>query len=154
MSYVTQVLQPGERVIAATRIHWWFLWRRTILLDIAAVVLAGAAGAQQGDARNALFALAAVALVLGFALAVGPAIARATTELAVTDRRIIHKSGFIRRQTIEMSRSQVESVEVHQGILGRLLNFGDITLHGTGTTPEPLRYIAAPLQFRSAITAG
>jgi membrane protein YdbS with pleckstrin-like domain len=130
------------------------LWRRTALLFAAAVALAGVAQAQQGDARTALFALAALAFVLGLVLAIGPAVARATTELAVTDRRIIHKSGFIRRQTIEMSRSQVESVAVDQGILGRFLDFGDVTLHGTGTTPEPFRYIAAPLRFRSAITAG
>ena len=154
MSYVAQVLQPGEQVLAVTRIHWWFLWRRTLLLVIAAAVLAGFASAQQGNAQTALIALAVVALVLGLALAVGPAIARATTELAVTNRRIIHKTGLIRRHTIEMSRAQVESVDVDQGILGRFMNFGDITVHGTGTTPEPFRYIAGPLQFRSAITAG
>jgi uncharacterized membrane protein YdbT with pleckstrin-like domain len=153
MSYVAQVLQPGEEVIAATRIHWWFLWRRTLVFVIAAAVLVGFATAQQGDARQALVVLAVVALVVGLAFAVGPAITRATTELAVTNRRIIHKTGVIRRHTIEMSRAQVESVDVDQGMLGRMLGFGDITVRGTGTTFEPFRYIAGPLQFRSAITA-
>jgi uncharacterized membrane protein YdbT with pleckstrin-like domain len=153
MSYVAQVLQPGEEVIAATRIHWWFLWRRTLVFVVAAAVLVGAASAQQGAAQQALLALAAVALVLGLVLAIGPAITRATTELAVTNRRIIHKTGLIRRHTIEMSRAQVESVDVEQGLLGRMLGFGDITVRGTGTTFEPFRYIAGPLQFRSAITA-
>ena len=94
MSYVAQVLQPGEEVLAATRIHWWFLWRRTLLFVIAAAILVGAAAEQQGDAQRALLALAAVALVLGLVLAIGPAITRATTELAVTNRRIIHKTGL------------------------------------------------------------
>jgi uncharacterized membrane protein YdbT with pleckstrin-like domain len=154
MSYVEKVLQPGEQVIAETRIHWWFLWRRTLLFAVAAVALAAAAPAQQGDARRMLLALAAAAIALGLVLAIGPAIARATTELAVTNRRVIHKTGFIRRHTIEMSRSQIESVDVDQGMIGRMLNFGDVIVRGTGTTFEPFRYIADPLRFRSAITAG
>jgi uncharacterized membrane protein YdbT with pleckstrin-like domain len=80
-------------------------------------------------------------------------IERATTELAVTNRRVIHKSGLIRRHTVEMSRPQVESVDVDQSMLGRMLNFGDITVRGTGTTFEPFRCVADPLRFRSAITA-
>jgi len=154
MNYVAQVLQPGEEVIAATRIHWWFLWRRTLPLVIVAAALASFAPSQQGDSENALFALAGLALILGLALAIGPAITRATTELAVTNRRIIYKRGFIRRHTVEMNRSQVESVDVDQGMLGRMLDFGNITVRGTGTTFEPFRYIANPLRFRSAITAG
>ena len=101
-----------------------------------------------------MLAAAAVAVVLALLLAVGPAIQRATTELAVTNRRIIHKTGLIRRHTVEMTRGQVESVDVDQSILGRFMNFGDIVVHGTGTTPEPFRFIADPLKFRSAITAG
>jgi membrane protein YdbS with pleckstrin-like domain len=153
MSYVANVLQPGEEVVASTRIHWWFVWRRTWPLVVIAAVIAALAPEQQGNARDALLAGAALVLVLGLALAIAPAIERATTELAVTNRRVIHKTGMIRRHTIEMSRSQVESVDVDQGILGRMLDFGDITVHGTGTTPEPFRCIAAPLRFRSAITA-
>ena len=72
----------------------------------------------------------------------------------MTNRRVIHKRGFIRRRTIEMSRSQVESVDVDQSVLGRVMNFGDVVVRGTGTTPEPFRFIADPLRFRSAITAG
>jgi len=154
MSYVAKVLQPGEDVIVATRLHWWFVWRRTLLLLVIAAVLAGIAPSQQDDTQRALVALAAVAALLALALAIGPAIARATTELVVTNRRIIHKTGLIRRHSIEMSRAQVESIDVDQGVLGRMLDFGDITVRGTGTTFEPFRYIAAPLRFRSAITAG
>jgi len=154
MSYVAEVLQPGEEVIAVARIHWWFLWRRPLLFFIVAIVLLALAPPQQGDAEKALLALALVAVLLGFALAIGPAIMRATAELAVTNRRIIRKTGWIRRHTIEMARSQVESVDVDQSVIGRMLDFGDITVRGTGTTFEPFRFIAHPLRFRSAITAG
>jgi uncharacterized membrane protein YdbT with pleckstrin-like domain len=154
MGYVERVLQPGETVIEVTRLHWWFVWRRSILLLLLAILLAGFALNQTGDLRTGFLAGAAVAVLLALLLTVGPAIRRATTELAVTNRRVIHKRGFIQRHTIEISRSQVESVDVDQSILGRLLNFGTVTVHGTGTTPEPFRFIADPLRFRSAITAG
>jgi membrane protein YdbS with pleckstrin-like domain len=154
MGYVDSVLQPGEEVIARTRVHGWFIWRHTVLLLILAVIIAGFGAAETNDPQKALFASAAVAVVLALLLAIGPAITRATTELAVTNRRVIHKRGLIRRHTIEMSRAQVESVDVDQGVLGRMLGYGDVTVHGTGTTFEPFRFIADPLRFRSAITAG
>lgn len=154
MGYVESVLQPNEHVIAATRIHWWFIWRRTVVLLVLAAGLAIAALSETGDTRTIVLALAGAVVVIALLLAIGPTIERLSTELAVTNRRIIHKRGFIQRHTIEMSRSQVESVDVDQGIFGRLLNYGDIVVHGTGTTPEPFRFIADPLRFRSAITAG
>jgi uncharacterized membrane protein YdbT with pleckstrin-like domain len=154
MGYVDRVLQPGEQVIAVTRIHWWFVWRRTFFTLVVAAALAIGSAYASGNMHQALLAAAGVAVLLALLLALGPAIERATTELAVTNRRIIHKRGFIQRHTIEMSRSQVESVDVDQNILGRMLDYGDIIVHGTGTTPEPFRYIADPLRFRSAITAG
>ncbi|MGH7091834.1 MAG: PH domain-containing protein [Stellaceae bacterium] len=155
MGYVERVLQPDEQVIDVTHIHWWFVWRRTALFWLIAVgcALAGEIAAT-GTGHLALFAAAALAFLIGLVLLIRPAIERATTELAVTSRRVIHKRGLIQRHTVEMSRSQVESVDVDQSILGRLLNFGDIVVHGTGSSPEPFRCVADPLRFRSAITAG
>jgi uncharacterized membrane protein YdbT with pleckstrin-like domain len=154
MGYVERVLQPDETVIETTHIHWWFVWRRTVLLLVLAVALVVFALNESGDTQRGVLAAAALAAVLALLLAVGPAITRATTELAVTNRRVIHKTGLIRRHTIEISRNQVESVDVDQSILGRIMNFGDIVVRGTGNTPEPFRFIADPLRFRSAITAG
>lgn len=153
MGYVDRVLQPDEQVIASTRIHGWFVWRRTVILLVLAIALALGALNETENTRTMLLDAAGAALVVGMLLAVGPAIERATTELAVTNRRVIHKRGFMQRHTIEMSRSQIESVDVDQSILGRLMNYGDVVVHGTGTTPEPFRFIADPLRFRSAITA-
>jgi uncharacterized membrane protein YdbT with pleckstrin-like domain len=77
-----------------------------------------------------------------------------TTELVVTDRRVIYKSGLISRHTLEMNNSKVESVDVDQSLLGRLLGFGTIVVRGTGGSLEPIRQIGDPLTFRSHITAG
>ena len=75
------------------------------------------------------------------------------TELAVTDRRVIFKTGFVRRRTVEMNMDKVETVDVDQSILGRILGYGTIHVLGTGSGIEHLRQVAHPLELRSAITA-
>jgi uncharacterized membrane protein YdbT with pleckstrin-like domain len=76
-----------------------------------------------------------------------------TTEIAVTDRRIIYKTGFISRRTAEMNMHRVETVAVEQGIIGRMLNYGTVHIRGTGAGIENLTMVANPLGLRSAITA-
>jgi uncharacterized membrane protein YdbT with pleckstrin-like domain len=73
-----------------------------------------------------------------------------STEIAVTNRRIVVKLGFVRRRTVEININKVESVQVEQGILGRLFGFGTLTIAGTGATHEPLPGIADPIGFRRA----
>jgi uncharacterized membrane protein YdbT with pleckstrin-like domain len=78
---------------------------------------------------------------------------RWVTEIAVTDRRVIFKTGFIRRDTNEMQMDKVESVRVDQSILGRVLDYGDVTVLGTGKGEfTRLKTIAAPLDLRNQIT--
>jgi uncharacterized membrane protein YdbT with pleckstrin-like domain len=80
-------------------------------------------------------------------------IRRHTTEIAVTSRRAIYKTGVIRRITSEISVDKIETVLVDQSILGRILNFGTIVIRGTGGGLEPVRNIGDPLTFRSKLTA-
>jgi uncharacterized membrane protein YdbT with pleckstrin-like domain len=79
-------------------------------------------------------------------------IRRASTELAVTDQRVIYKTGLLARHTLEMNRGKVESVAVDQTLLGRLFGYGTVIVRGTGSTLEPIRNISDPLTFRSYIT--
>jgi uncharacterized membrane protein YdbT with pleckstrin-like domain len=74
-----------------------------------------------------------------------------TTEFAVTNKRVIAKSGFLRRNTIEILLSKVESVTVKQSILGRLLNFGTVKVTGTGGTRGTFKLVTAPLALRKVI---
>jgi uncharacterized membrane protein YdbT with pleckstrin-like domain len=153
MSYVSSILQPGETVVYATRPHW-LLYAPAVALLLLAAALVWFAGAQAGDLRGvALVAAAVVALfALGFWLRAF--IRRATTELAVTNRRVIYKTGLIRRHTIEMNMDKVESINVDQSLLGRLLDYGTVTVHGTGGGLEPFPNIGAPIDFRNHVTAG
>jgi uncharacterized membrane protein YdbT with pleckstrin-like domain len=77
---------------------------------------------------------------------------RWTTETDVTNMRVVHKTGFIKRRTFEMALDKIESVDVNQSILGRILNYGTVTIKGVGEGRETIRTIASPLAFRSAIT--
>jgi uncharacterized membrane protein YdbT with pleckstrin-like domain len=73
-------------------------------------------------------------------------------EIAVTDRRVIYKKGLIRRQTNEMNMDKVESVQIDQSILGRMLDYGNVRILGTGEGLETLRTIASPIELRNSIT--
>jgi uncharacterized membrane protein YdbT with pleckstrin-like domain len=155
MRYVRRVLQPGETIVYSTKLHWIIYWR-AILLLIVCVMLAGAAW-YMADNKTLSLALGIAAVLfalLGLSSALRIFIRRWTTELAVTDRRVIYKEGLIARRTLEMNRSRVESVDVYQTILGRILGYGTITLRGTGGSLEPMHTIDDPLTFRSHIIAG
>ena len=81
-----------------------------------------------------------------------PWIQRATSEFAVTNRRVIIKVGLVSRRTVEMNLEKVESIGVDQSIVGRILDYGSIEVVGTGGTREPFRAIRDPLGFRRAVT--
>jgi uncharacterized membrane protein YdbT with pleckstrin-like domain len=74
------------------------------------------------------------------------------TEIAVTNRRVIYKEGFISLRTNEMNMDKVESVQVYQSILGRMLDYGTVTILRTGEGFETLRTIAGPIELRNSIT--
>lgn len=81
-------------------------------------------------------------------LFIAPLIDRWTSEFAITNKRVIIKTGFIRRRTVELNLSKIESVNVDQSIIGRILGFGSIQLVGTGGTKEIFFKINKPLTFR------
>ena len=100
------------------------------------------------NGRYTAYALALVAVVL----LIQQWIQWLVTEIAVTNRRVIYKKGLIRRQTNEMNMDKVESVQVEQSILGRMFDYGTVTILGTGEGFETLRTIANPIELRNCIT--
>ncbi len=152
MSYVDSVLQPGETVLDRTRLHWFIYLRSLLVLLLALGIFAAGSGTPPAD--QPLFEIGAAVLgVVGLVAFLGAWIKRSTTELAVTDRRVVHKTGFFSRQTQEMNREKVESVDVEQSVPGRIFGYGTVLVRGIGSSWEPFRNIADPLRFRSFITA-
>jgi uncharacterized membrane protein YdbT with pleckstrin-like domain len=154
MKYVERILQPGESVLHAARLHWFIYLKGLALLLLALIGVMLAAGSDEQGIAIPLWIGAGVLGLLGFVSAIAALIQQATTELVLTDRRVIYKTGLFKRHTMEMNRSKVETVGVDQSVLGRLLNYGTVIVRGTGGSLEPIRKIDDPLTFRSHITAG
>lgn len=136
MGYIDDNLLPGEQVVYKASLHWIIYLRAVVVVLIGAGLLAVEP------------TVGALGMLLGLVLAV-PAYVRArTSEFGVTTKRVVIKMGLIRRRTVELLLKHVEAMAVDQSVAGRLLNFGSITLSGTGGVREVFHNISAPLDFR------
>jgi len=150
MRYIGEILQPGEKVLFAGTLHW-IVYLPAVLVLLPAL---GALTQIRSGPTGLSWMIAAIAFAIASAVMfVSAWFRRWTTEIDVTDRRIVYKTGFIRRHTVEMNMDKVESVDVDQSFWGRLLDYGDITIHGTGDSIDPLRGVGSPLDFRNKVTA-
>jgi len=139
MSYIEKNLMNAETILYRGKLHWIvFLW--PVIWFIVAIKFFADGG--NAAAASGLFVL--IAIVTGIASFIN----YTTSEFGITNKRVIVKVGFIRRNSIEVLLNQVEGIQVNQGILGRILGFGSITISGTGGTKDPLHKISAPLEFR------
>jgi uncharacterized membrane protein YdbT with pleckstrin-like domain len=128
--FIESIVAPDEYVYTISRLsNWSLFW----LYFIGLLLLP-------------LFGLGLILWVMAY-------IRFTSTELAVTDRRVVLKRGWIGRDVTEVALSRIESTFVHQTPMGRILDYGDIRVAGTGHTDMRLGGVAAPLEFRQAITA-
>lgn len=125
-TYVEQALTRGESVLHLGRTSWWSL------------------------SGHLFFGAILAPLGIGLILLVMAWVKQRSTELAVTNKRVITKFGFIQRDTVELNIQKVESVQVQQGILGRMLDFGTIVIAGGGNPQAPVPGIRDPMGFRRA----
>ena len=151
--YIDEILQPGEKVLYSTNAHWIFFLPAIIGWVLALAFLVASAMVPAGPPALTCQALAAIAAIAALYKTVTAWFHRFTTETDVTNMRIVHKTGFVQRQTFEMSLDKVESVDVNQSILGRIVDYGDVTILGVGKSEEKIDTVASPLKFRNSITA-
>lgn len=151
--YIDEILQPGEKVLYSTNAHWIYFLPAIIGWIVAGVFLVLSGMVPAGPSVLICLSLAAISAIAALYKTVTAWFHRWTTETDVTNFRVVHKTGFVQRQTFEMSVDKVESVDVNQSILGRILNYGDVTVLGVGEGGKTLDTIASPLAFRNAITA-
>lgn len=127
-SYVNSVLSKNERILYQGRISVW---------SLLPMVIAGL--------------LLLPLFFIGVLFLIAAALRYVSTEMAVTSKRVIAKQGFIRRTTIELNLSRIESIQVDQGILGRIFDYGSIIVAGAGNPRAPVSGISKPLAFRKAV---
>jgi membrane protein YdbS with pleckstrin-like domain len=147
MSYVKKDLIQGEKLIYETGLHWSVLiWPVIIALIVAA---GGVVCLLQKDTN---FLYAGAALLVVALIIVGVAMfKRSAVEMAVTNRRVIIKTGLASRRSLEIMLAKVESIGIEESAMGRMLGYGTLTIHGTGGTPEPFTRIAHPSEFRREV---
>ena len=124
MSYIDDSLIEGEAILHRARVSWWSqFWL-------------------------VLFGILLLVVVVGLFLLLAAWIKVRSTEIAITNRRVIAKFGFVKRDTVEINLEKVEALKVEQGFFGRMLNFGTVFISGAGTSVAPIKDIADPLVFR------
>jgi uncharacterized membrane protein YdbT with pleckstrin-like domain len=148
MGYVERHLLPNEQVLYKTRLHW-ILFLKPALVGMVGLVLT-AALAWVGDPPW-LVALGLIVVATGLLWGLVRAVELLTSEFAVTTTRLIFKVGLVARYTTELLLTKVETIGVTQGLLGRLLNFGDLTVTGTGGAREVFRRVRDPIGFRNHV---
>lgn len=140
MSYIDNNLMPGEQIVHRAKRHpvifvWTGMW-----FILGALLFAGKA--TDGGV---------VCILIGAILGVAAFFDMSGSEFGVTNKRVIIKVGVLRRKSLEILLNKVEGVSVDQGILGRVLGYGNIIVNGTGSTKEPFKSIADPLEFRRRV---
>ncbi len=148
MGYVERHLLAGERVVYKTRLHW-VLFVKPALVVLAGMILMVLLRQVQDPPWLWIFG-AAVALI-GLVWAFVHYVEVMTSEFAVTTSRLILKVGLISRYTTELLLAKVESIGVQQGLIARLLNYGDLTVTGTGGAREIFRRVRDPIGFRNHV---
>jgi hypothetical protein len=158
MSYIESNLVSGETVIYQTRLHWIVMLGHMVLgcllLGLPGMLLLYYALSQTGIESRTLHIMesgSVALLVCGVVVILMGMVRRNATEMAVTNRRVVIKTGLVSRKTIEMLLNKVESIEVSETAFGRMLGYGTIVVIGTGGTPEPFQKVAHPLEFRSQV---
>lgn len=122
-AYLKKRLMAGEEIVYVGHISlwslWWYLFFGVVLLPVG---------------------VGLIFLAIAF-------IKYKSTELVVTTKRLVAKFGFIARRTTEMNLLKIETVQVEQGVLGRIFNLGSLVISGAGTPQAPIPAISDPMTF-------
>lgn len=139
LGYIESNLLPDEEIVYKANLHWKIFWKSSLIVLLGVFCLA-------------IHAILAGAVTgIGLALALRAFIEYQTSEFGVTTKRVIIKTGFLRRRTLELLLRQVEAISVEQGVTGRLFDYGTVILTGTGGVHEVFHNISSPLEFRRRI---
>jgi uncharacterized membrane protein YdbT with pleckstrin-like domain len=154
-NYVDKNLGSDETVKYSARVSLWKYWFNFLVAGlIAAVALLGFAAFLSSKSGTQSFngpKIALVTLLISLAGFAWPLVARKSTELVITNKRLIAKFGVVSTQSIDIRFDRIETVRIKQSLMGRILNYGDIVVTGTGSTFDPIPNIANPMGFRAAL---
>jgi uncharacterized membrane protein YdbT with pleckstrin-like domain len=159
MSYLKKALLPEERLLYIATLHWVIFVPGMLLTaagglvgfysyDIMGLVFDGTLAPTFGRTLAGISTLFSLA---GFSLLLGAIVRQSATELAITNKRLIAKYGFISRATFEIMINRVTGVNFDQTIMGRILGYGTVLVHGTGGDISPFDGVSNPQSFQHAL---
>jgi uncharacterized membrane protein YdbT with pleckstrin-like domain len=159
LSYVEKHLIPGESIQYQTKLHWIVMLGHTVIATVLALLAVAiptvwvslGTKAKGHSVPGAVYFGVLVCFAVAGALFFIGILRRNATEMAVTSKRVIVKTGIAERRTVEILLSRIESVAVDEPALGRLLGYGTVIVRGTGGTPEMFEKIYHPLEFREQV---
>jgi uncharacterized membrane protein YdbT with pleckstrin-like domain len=152
MSYIHKSLLDDEKIIYLTRRHKIIFTYPVFWLLLAAILF----GVKwvfvfKPEINFSLSIFSGIFLAVALIHALVVWINYLCAEFGITNQRVIVKEGFLKRKTIEVFLKSVESVQVNQSIWGRILNFGNVVVSGTGGASDPLNMIRNPLDFKKQV---
>jgi uncharacterized membrane protein YdbT with pleckstrin-like domain len=153
-SYVDKNLGKDETIKYSASVSLWKYWFSFLIGGFFAFgALFGLAASFSSKSGSGMLGSKFETVILLIALGViaWPLIARKSTELVITSKRLIAKFGVTSTQSIEIRFDRIETVRVKQSLMGRILNYGDIVVTGTGSTFDPIPNISKPMKFRAAL---
>jgi membrane protein YdbS with pleckstrin-like domain len=143
-------LAPGERLLHSARLHGAVYWPPCVILGLGVAL---SSFDTDPDNHVITYWASLILLLIAILSAIRASLRLYTTELAVTDRRIIHTTGMLARSTAEMNLDRIEIVSVTQGVFGRFMNYGSVDVRGTSAGIHNLKSVKEPLKLRNAITS-
>lgn len=150
MGYVKENLMPNEQVVCFAKISMYPAIPTAVIGLLSLVMLLAMASAQENRSPGGLFFFIAILVFCALRM-LRVVITYLTTEMAVTNSRLIGKTGLISRKTVELRLNSLESAAVDQPIFGRVFNYGSLVFAGSGGTKTPFRFIHEPMKFKRAI---
>jgi uncharacterized membrane protein YdbT with pleckstrin-like domain len=160
-SYVVKVLLPDERIIYAATLHWMIYLQGLFITAFGGImaygsypVLALMFGERIGtEFMKPVGTIAMVVVLVGIALLLGAYIRQTSTEIVITNKRLIAKYGFISRTTFEILANRITGANFDQSVAGRVLGFGTILVHGAGGEISPIDQVDNPQLFYRALVS-
>ena len=148
LGYIEQTLGHRERLIYKAHFHWLHYavaWIELVLILLLAALIVFFTPTAWLEYVFLLGCMVALLLLVRRMIPIW------TTEIGVTDNRLIVKRGWLARSTDELQLRSIEQVNLRQGVVGRLLGYGQVDVHGTGVDNLFIPAIADPLSFVRAI---
>lgn len=144
MGYIDNNLMNGEQLVYRAKLHWIIFAGPVILFFIAIMFMF------QLKNENIVL-IGGLFLLISIPWVISAFISFKTSEFGITNKRVLIKVGLIRRDSLETLLTKIEGIQVSQGIMGRILNYGTILIKGTGGTSNPFHKIENPLEFRKRV---